>query len=178
VQEKKSDMVPPPPPPPEVEVLYLTEEEESATLKYVEEMDPGHAVLLRKIKEFDRQQYREKLSLVYREHRALKRIKERDPERYKRLLREKELEIKSHKLVAEYKATESDSEQQKLRKDLVELLSRLFDLRQLNREGEIRQLEMKLEDLKELSKARIEKKDEIVQRRLAKLLKENKDLEW
>ena len=178
MQEKEIEMAPPPPPPPEVEVLYLTEEEESAALEYVEEKDPDYAKMLRRIRETDRNQFKRKISLVHREHRALRRIKERDPERYKRLLREKELEIKSHKLVEEYNTTGSDSERQKLRKDLVELLNKLFDLRQVNREGEIKQLEKKLEELKEFSKTRIEKKDEIVQRRLAELLREDRELDW
>ena len=62
--------------------------------------------------------------------------------------------------------------------ELEELLYRIFEYRQLNRKAEIERIEKKLEELKKENQLRLEKKDEMVQRQLNKLLGIRSDLEW
>jgi len=166
------------PAPPSLAILYLTEEQEDEVMEFLYKTDKRRAEMLGKIKDSDPKDYRRQLSLAFREMRELKRLQEDDPERYERVIKEKELNYHSYVLMGEYKKAKDEEKKTKIRNDLIKLLDELFDLRQLNREEEIERLEKRIAELKEINNKRLENKENIVLNRLATLLKEDRGLEW
>ena len=164
------------PPPPEV--LYLDEEQEAEALNFINQTDSKRAEELMVLKERSPENYRIQLSLAFREMRELQRLKEDDPERYERVVKEKELNRKSYELVELYRKTTSEEEKKSIRTQLENLLDTLFDYRQMNREEEIERLEKQVAELKEINNKRIASKKEIVLNRLAEMLGEKSGLEW
>ena len=133
----------------------------------------------------------------------LKEIKENDKERYADLLRELhwknmersfmhmgrekemiekdkqiiEYEILTESLAFEYQKS-SQSEKAKIKKELQKNLGQLFDLKETQREKEVKLLEERIVKLKEKIANRKKNKDIIIRRRAEELLGENDYLEW
>ncbi len=159
------------------DVLYLTSEQEQETITYLQKVRPEQSERLIRLKDLRPQQYRTFLSRAYREMRYMNEIKVNNPDRYERLRGEKQLESETQDLAAQYKRTNDDTEKEHIETEMLELLGRLFDMRQVNREEEIVRLEKRLAQLKEAQSERQSHKDEIVQRRL-KELTGDKGLVW
>lgn len=155
---------------PQQEILFLTEEQESAVLDYMKEVRPDQVEGLLKLKVTRPNQYRRLLSRVFREMRYLEDVKKRDPERYEILSREKRLENDSRELARKYRETDDEAEKERIKKEMLDLLDQIFDLRQANREFEIERLEKRLAEAKENNRKRLENKDQIIEQRLAELL--------
>jgi len=93
------------------------------------------------------------------------------------LKKEKELEIEAELLALKIKNVEGGS-QQKLKNDLAGILNQLFDLREIRKEIEVKQLEKRLQELKESLQARKQNKNEIVQRRIQEMIGDSRYLRW
>ncbi len=91
--------------------------------------------------------------------------------------KEKELEIDAELLALKYKGADSNS-QQKMKNDLTNTLNQLFDIREAQKQDEVKQLQKRLQDLQESLQARKQNKSEIVQRRIQELLGDSKYLRW
>lgn len=91
--------------------------------------------------------------------------------------KEQELEIEMELLTLKCKNTDK-AEQQKLKFDLQGVLNKLFDIRESQKQDEVKRLEKRLQELKESLQVRKQKKDEIVQRRIQELLGDSKYLKW
>ncbi len=72
----------------------------------------------------------------------------------------------------------TSDEKKELRKSLTEAVAKLFDLRHAAQSKQVEKLESELAEAKELHKKRGERKDEIVERRIAELLQSADDLAW
>jgi len=160
------------------EILYLTQEQEDEALKYIRETYTDRAERLIRWKDVRPEAYKNALSKAFREMRFMEELKERDPDRYARVMEEKRLESQSRELAAAYRQSDDDAERERLHKEMEDLLSKLFDYRQINRLDEIDRLEKKLEELKAANQERLDNKAEIVQRRLKELLGERRGFEW
>jgi hypothetical protein len=156
----------------------LTQDEEKAALEYLKEQNPEMALYLMNLRENRPMLYRRVLSRYAYEIRALHRIRESDPERYRRLLEEKKMEWESRMIVNRFRGAETEEEKQTIRMELKELLGRQFDLRQLNRIAEIQKLERRLEELKSQNEERMKNKEKIVDQRLNALLGDNEKFKW
>ena len=86
-------------------------------------------------------------------------------------------EILTESLAIEYKSATS-SEKTKIKTELQKNLSNLFDLKEMQRETEVKLLEKEIKKLKEKIATRKNSKDIIVRRRTEELLGEGKYLEW
>lgn len=91
--------------------------------------------------------------------------------------KEKELEIDVELLALKLKNADSNS-QQKIKSDLSEKLSELFDIKEAQKQNEVQRLEKRLQELKESLQVRKQNKSEIVQSRIQKLLGDSKYLRW
>ena len=98
---------------------------------------------------------------------------------YERLMKERELEAKSQMLAARVRAlTEDDPERKALTKELRQQLDEIFVLKEENRRRETEQLEKELKVLREQLSKREENREQIIERRLNRLLGRPQDLEW
>jgi len=91
--------------------------------------------------------------------------------------KEKELEIDAELLALKIKNAEGNT-QQKLKSELAGVLNQLFDIKEKKKETEIKQLEKRLQELKESIQARKQNKNEIVQRRIQEMLGDSRYLRW
>lgn len=91
--------------------------------------------------------------------------------------KEIELEIDVELFALKLKNADNGTHQ-KIRNELSERLSELFDIRELQKQNEVKKLEKRLQELKESLQVRKQKKDEIVQRRIQELLGDSKYLKW
>ncbi len=93
------------------------------------------------------------------------------------LIKQKELDVDVELLSLKYKNSDA-SVQSKLKSDLSVKLSELFEIREAQKEREVKKLEERLRDLKKSLHARKQNKNEIVQRRIQELLGDSKYLRW
>ena len=75
-------------------------------------------------------------------------------------------------------AAKSDSDRDKIKSQLAELLEKQFDQRQKRHEDEIKQLEAQIKKLKDLVEKRQENRREIISARLNQIVKESQGLGW
>ena len=98
-------------------------------------------------------------------------------ERSEQYKKQKELEINVELLALKYKNANA-SDQSKIKSDLSNTLSQLFEMREAQKQEEVKQLEERLQDLKESLQMRKQNKEEIVNRRIQELLGNSKYLRW
>ncbi|MFO7890626.1 MAG: hypothetical protein R6V04_09835 [bacterium] len=157
----------------------LTLEQEEQALEHIKATYPEEKYQkLLNIKSTRPAVYNRLLQKAYREMQYLDKLKERDPKQYEAMKEMKELEIQTKKLVDQYKNTGSESEKEKLKNQISELLNKIFDIRQQNRQKEIERLEKRLAEAKENNKKRLQNKDEIIAERLEDLLGKQDWMRW
>jgi hypothetical protein len=156
----------------------LTREMERQVLEYVSKYHPERLKQLEQLRTDRPVFYRRALVRFSREMNTMNRLKQEDPERYQELLEENKLDAESLDLAQQYKDASNEAEKEAIRKKLEDLLNRIFELRQKNRQQEIERLEKRIAGLREQNAKRLDMKDEIVQRRLLQLLGEKNVLEW
>jgi hypothetical protein len=88
-----------------------------------------------------------------------------------------EQEIKTEALAAKYQKA-SSNDKAKVRDDLEQSLTYLFDLKENQREIEVKELESQLRELKDKMNIRKKNKSTIIKRRIEELLGDDKYLEW
>lgn len=121
---------------------------------------------------------REVLRTTARQLREMKELKERDPERFKLQMRIAELDRHSAELGQKVRrATEEDAKKQAAT-ELKDVLNKLFDLRQEEREKNVQQIERDLKELRESLEQRKAKRDEIIQHRFDQLTGKAALMEW
>lgn len=90
---------------------------------------------------------------------------------YQELIREREMEMRTHQLAKAIQRAESDSQREEYENELREVLTEIFELKQANRKQEIDQLEQQLKELQSRLEDRESLKRDIIESRLNDLLK-------
>ena len=98
-------------------------------------------------------------------------------EQKEKVRKQKELEIEVELLALKYKNADS-TVKEKIKNDMIGALGMLFNIREEQKHEEVKQLEKRLQELKESLDARKQVKSEIVQRRIQELLGDSKYLKW
>ncbi len=164
--------LPPPPPPP---YFQLTPEDEQ---EYLKNIKSELKIKLEEIKKNDKERYADLLRELHwknMERSFMRMGKEKEMiEKDKQII---EYEILTESLAFEYQKA-SKSEKEKIKKNLKKSLSQLFDLKESQREKEVKMLEERIVKLKEKIASRKKNKDIIIRRRTEELLGENDYLEW
>ena len=161
------------------EMQKLTPEQEQEALDHVKATYPEEKY--QKLLELQGTRdmlYHRLLMRAYREMQYVDQLKERDPEQYEAMQEKEKLAIQTKELVDQYKSTENESQKEELKSQITELLNKIFDIRQQNREKEIQRLEERLAEAKANNEKRLQNKEEIVAERLNELLGEEKWMQW
>jgi|GEM_PF-2381586 len=87
-------------------------------------------------------------------------------------------ERRANELAQRIRQIDSQTEQEPLRQELAEALGEAFDERRQQQQQAIERLELQLKSLRELAAKRDDRKDEIIQRRIAELLGQPDPLAW
>lgn len=89
---------------------------------------------------------------------------------YRELVREREMEARTHALARRIRMAESNQEREKLTEELRTVLTEIFELKQANRQQEIEQLTLQLRELESRLQERSDLQDDIIDSRLKDLL--------
>ena len=173
-QDRRPKMDAPPPPP----ALELTNEQKSVLMDYIKQFDPARYEKLKEIETNSPNLFDQSLTQYALNMNALRRMRNKNPERYNRIFRERQVDDESYQLAQAYKTEASEEEKLKIREDLKKVLYKQFEERQKIREEEMLRLEKRIQELKKNLDKRQEKLDAIVEERLKKLLELEKELKW
>jgi hypothetical protein len=104
----------------------------------------------------------------------LDRMRRQDPEGFKLLQGDMDMERQSRELAEKYRAAEGPKKED-LRGQLKVLASKHFEVRQGRREHEVKRLEEQLDRLRSSVKDRAARRDDLIRRRLQELMGEPQD---
>ncbi len=164
-------------PVPQPDVRQITPEQEQHALQLATLLDPELAEYLKEMKIEKPERYRREITRIIKENSRLERLKKKNPERYENVSKIRTMETKSQLLGRRYRGAD-DSEKAKIKAEITSLLSELFDLRNLDRQEEVKRLEKQLQELKKSIAERGKNKNLIIERRLLQLVGEKSYLEW
>lgn len=167
---------PPQAPLPENFVLPLELEKEA--LDYLAQINPMEADDLQRLKLVDQQRYAMRLKMMLDEKMRLAAFQKDDPVRYERELKIRELEHQSRELAESYRKSTDETVRRTTRTNLSNAIAQLFDLREMNRQDEVKRMEMDLKRLKETLEQRQKNRVGIIERRIQQMTGEAGAMEW
>lgn len=171
IAQEEFEVLPSPPPP----YFQLSPAEEQ---EYLKNINSELKLKLKEIKESNKERYADLLRELHwknMEHSFMHMGKEKEMMKNEKQI--VEYEILTESLALEYKSATS-SGKTNIKKELQKNLSNLFDLKEMQRETEVKLLEDQIKKLKEKIATRKNNKDIIIRRRTEELLGEDKYLEW
>ena len=104
-------------------------------------------------------------------------LERNDPEMFKLVQEDNELERRTHELGQQFRQAAPDKRNE-LKKQLVELVGRQFDVRLQRRALELKRMETELTRLRESMERRSKSREQIVERRLDELISNESDLKF
>jgi 1,4-alpha-glucan branching enzyme len=177
-QEKPS---PPAPPEPENvefgEYQRFFEFSEQEEQKLLQELNEDLKKHLTELKKYDKEEYFELLRESQYRNMRYPFATSREKEMLQRERKIFELEVATRSLSAKYNSDKS-ADKSKLKSQLTTTISELFDLKELNRQSQVKELERELVSLKKELDVRSKNKTEIIRRRVQELLGEDDFLDW
>lgn len=162
----------PEPPPEDIQAA------EAEALEFVKIVAPFRMDQLRILKAADPGEYRQRILDIFHQKRRLDLVRQTDPVQYESLLKETKLDQKSQNLSEQYRRARTQEEKARIKAELTILLNELFDIREQNKQGEIKHLEEELARLKGTMAERRKNKSQIVTSRMEELLDEETSLRW
>ena len=121
---------------------------------------------------------RDMLRGIAAQAREMRELKQRDPERFRQQQQIGEMERRSVELGQKLRHAGDDEARKAAATELKELLSKLFDLRQQEREKSLQQLEREVKEVREALEKRKAKRDEMIQHRFDQLTGRAEVMEW
>ncbi|MBI5779847.1 MAG: hypothetical protein HZA49_10415 [Planctomycetes bacterium] len=171
--------------PPQSQGRFVTPQDEMGlpkldeeTEKLLKELDPERLERLKHLRQVDPPAYMKLFEETQRERMKLRELKERDPQRYEQVIQERRMETEIKGLAMQCRKSQDNAEKEELKKQIKVRLEKLFDLRETQRETEIKRLEEQLTKLKEKMKTRKANRDKIIERRGKELIGEEDDMGW
>ena len=169
------------PEPPEFEFDFdferfhqLSEEDEKELLKNLNKVMKDE---LKVIKNFNKQKYFDLLRESQFKNMKIPFMVKHEKVMHEREKKIFELEVKSEALAAKYEMA-NEADRSKIKQQLKNELSQLFDEKEKRRKEEIQVLENELKDLQKSLAARQKNKQVIIERRIQELLDEEQYLDW
>lgn len=156
----------------------LTEAEIAEIKEFLQKENPEQLEQLDKLKDERPVMYEKVLFHAFQRLEHLKRLEKKDPEAYKQKMEMFRLDTQVRALVKEYRDSDNESRKAKIKKELVPLLGKLFDLRQEDRKLELKHLKERVSELEGKLSSRAGNKEKIVENHLNKLLGKADDLDW
>jgi hypothetical protein len=151
---------------------------EKEALEFLQIVAPFRVEEIKALKSINPPEFHERIVEILGVKHHLDFVKRNDPERYELMLQEAQMDQKSRQLSEQYRRTKTTEEKARIKLELRTLLDRLFDIREQNKQGEIKHLEEELARLKSTMAERRKNKSQIVTGRLEELLDEKSSLKW
>lgn len=139
----------------------------------LKETEPELLAHLDELKKENKEKYFAMLKEIYHKIKGLSELKKNNPEAFERLIMKSKLERGSFELAEKIRSKKIPEEKkEKLIEHLRDMLNKLFDLNEAERENELRELEKRIKELKTNIEKRRKNKDEFIEKRLRDLLDE------
>ena len=167
-----------PPLAPLPENFVLTPELEKEALDYLVSINPREAQDLQRFKLADQRRYTMRLKAGLDEKARLEFFQKDDPARYERELKIRDLERQSREFSESYRKSLDGAGRQATRANLSNVIAQLFDLREMNRQDEVKRMEADLQRLRETLEQRQKNRAGIIDRRIQQLTGEAGAMEW
>ena len=148
----------------------VTDEDVAEILKFAGEHMPWMKADLEKMRQSDAGRFHQVCRHLRFEIAQLERLKEQDPDAFRRAIEEKQLKFRSQELAAKVRAAADPKEHDAQRGELRSVLDRLFDAETATRAAQIRQLESRLHALRKELQDRAASRREIVDKRIEDML--------
>ncbi len=148
------------------------------TEKLLKELDPERLERMNHLREVDPPAYMKLFEETQRERMKLRELKERDPQRYEQVIQERKMETEIKGLAGQCRKSQDNEEKEGLKKQIKAKMEKLFDLRETQRESEIKRLEEQLTKLREKMKVRKANRDKIIEQHQKELVGEEDDMGW
>ena len=147
---------------------------------FLKEFDPERLKKLQHLERENPELFERVLQDAQHRLMQLKELKERDPARFEQVMQEQQMERSVRELARKYRESQTSEEKETVRKQMKETLDKIFDLKESQREAEVKKLEEEVNKLKEKMKKRKTNKDKIIDRRIKILTgeEEEEDLGW
>ncbi|MGH7597099.1 MAG: hypothetical protein ACREOI_12150 [bacterium] len=158
--------------------VELTPEMEKDAFEYIAKLNPRGVDELLEMKAINLREYTVRISKILRERYQLERLQKEDPTRFERESKLRELERQSHELGESYRKAQDEAARKMLRSNLASVITQLFDLREMNRQEEVKRMEAELKRLKDTLAQRQQNRMSIIERRIQQLTGEAGAMEW
>ena len=167
------------PEPPEFEFHFqdfhqMSEKDEQELLKNLKK---DLRVELEVLKDFNKDKYFQFLRESQYKNMKFPFVAKREKLMHERERKIFEAEVKTESLAAKYGHAKG-SEKQKIKSEMMQELTKLFEQKELRRKQEVEQLENELKELKKSLAVRESNKQDIIERRMRELLNEDQYLNW
>ncbi len=154
----------------------VSAEDREKAMAWLKENEPTRLERLGELKQQRPDEYERAVTQIAMEVRDLLAMKQNDPKRYERRMSQRKLDYRANELAEKIRGAGENQDTTAERKELKDVLGKLFDLREEDREQELKRLADELTRLKETMAKRRESKDKLVERRMEDLLGEG--MEW
>ena len=158
--------------------VALSAEDVSKALAWIGANEPVRLQRLNDLKKQRPEEFERAMNQVAFEIRELLAMKLNDVKRYERRVEQRNNDYRATELAEKIRGAGENQEMKAEREELKRILGKLFDLREADRELELKRLEEELSRLKDTMQKRRDAKDKIIDKRMAELLGEEDWLEW
>jgi hypothetical protein len=158
--------------------MAVSAEDREKAMAWLKEFEPVRLERLSQIKKEHPQDFERSLNQVAAEIRDLLVLKQNDAKRYEQRVEQRKLDYRATEIAEKVRGAGENQDTEAQREELKGILEKLFDLREADREQELKRLEEELARVKDSMKKRRDAKAKIVERRIAELLGEEDDLKW
>ncbi len=149
----------------------VTDEDIAAIMTFVDANMPWLRPELDKMRDSDADRYRQVMRHLRFEIGQLKELREHNPEAFRKALEERQLQYRAYDLAAKARAATDPKERDAFVEQLRAVAEKLVDAEIVTREAQVRQLEQRLDTLRQELKQREAARQQIIQSRLDELLK-------
>jgi hypothetical protein len=147
---------------------------------FLKEFDPERLEKLQHLERENPELFERVLQEAQHRLMQIRELKERDPARFEQVMQEQQMERSVRELARKYRESQTDQEKETVRTQMKETLDKIFNLKESQREAEVRKLEEEVNKLKERMQKRKANKDKIIDKRIKILTgeEEEEDLGW
>ncbi len=159
----------------------LTQKQIEQRLEILRRLRPAVAERIEYQQENDPELAKRMLEQAWRGLERLQRTQENDPQAFELEIQDRTLNHESRKLQRELQQMEVRNDPDRaaqIRDDIRKSVTQHFEVRHKKREHELAKLERRIKELREQLKQRIDKKDELIEKRYQKLTGQTKDSSW
>lgn len=154
------------------------QQEEKEAIQYLELIYPYKIDTILRLKQESPSEYASYIKKLLMEKRHIERLAKNDQESYQNYLKQRELDRQIWSLAQKFNQTENPTAKTMILAQLEQSVSDLFDMKDQQKQQEIKRLEQELTKLKALAELRRQNKQDIVRQHTQELIAGKEFVDW